>query len=158
MPFIRTIRSMLSMRDLRHSWLAALVLVAAGWSVDATAQQDKQDIVVHVSHYSDDLHAVSMGLSLATNLQGGANVTLFLDREGVRLADTRVPQNLRWGDSASIAELYADYVQAGGSVIVCAHCAHAAGLDASSVRQGARIVSDGEVRALLLAADKIIDY
>ena len=87
--------SMLMIRDLRHSWFAALLLVAAGWSVDATAQQDKQDIVVHISHYADDLHAVSMGLSLATNLLGGANVTHFFDREGVRLADTRTPQNLR---------------------------------------------------------------
>jgi sulfur relay (sulfurtransferase) complex TusBCD TusD component (DsrE family) len=149
---------MLMIRDLRHWWFAALLLVAAGWSVDATAQQDKQDIVVHISHYTDDLHAVSMGLSLATNLLGGANVTLFLDREGVRLADTRTPQNLRWGDSAPIAELYAAYLKAGGSVVLCAHCAHAAGLEASSVRQGARIGSDGEVRALILAADKIIDF
>jgi hypothetical protein len=32
------------------------------------------------------------------------------------------------------------------------------GLESSSVRQGARIGSDGEVRALILAADKVIDF
>lgn len=153
-----TTRATLMLRHLRHSLLAALVLVTGGISATATAQESRQQIVVHVSHYTDDLHAASMGLSLATNLLAGAKVTIFLDREGVRLADSRVPLGLRWGDSAPIAELYDAFVKAGGTVLVCAHCAHAAGLEASSVRRGARIGSDVEVRALILAADKIIDY
>lgn len=145
-------------QDLRYLCLAALLLVAAGCSGDATAQANRQSVVVHISHYSDNLHAASMGLSLATNLLGGAKVTLFLDLEGVRLADTRAPQGLRWGDSAPIAELYDGFVKAGGSVVICAHCAHAAGLEAASLRPGARIGSDDEVRALFLAADKVIDF
>jgi predicted peroxiredoxin len=145
--------------DLRYPWFAALFLIAAVLSVAATAQADRQNVVVHISHYSDNLHAASMGLSLATNLLGGgATVTLFLDLEGVRLADARAPQSLRWGESAPIAELYDAYVKAGGSAVLCSHCAHAAGIQPSNVRQGARIGSDSEVRALFLAADKIIDF
>ena len=139
---------------------AALALAAAGTATAAEAEaQAAQRIVVHLGHYSDDLHAVHMALSLAGSLRkAGADVTLFLDLEGVRLADARVPQDLRWGRGGSMAEGYDAFVAAGGQVLICPHCAHAAGLEAAHLRKGARIASDDEVTQLFLAADKVIDY
>ncbi len=130
----------------------------------ATAAQQK--VVVHLSHYSDDLHRVAMALKLATAMQSqGAQVTLLLDVEGVRLADARQPQELSWGfkDMPTVAEQYDAFIEAGGEVLVCPMCAKAAGLDAASLRPGARLgmmdaEHGSELAEVILAADKVLDY
>jgi len=116
--------------------------------------------VVHLGHGTDDLHAVTMGLGIATVLarRPESKVTLFLDREGARVADRRTPGELRWGHSKTLAELYGAFVAAGGEVLVCPHCAEAVALTAEQLREGARIGSDEEVASRLLAADRILDY
>ncbi|HSF30385.1 MAG TPA: hypothetical protein VLK82_07930 [Candidatus Tectomicrobia bacterium] len=69
--------------------LSVLLLISGIGGVFAGVQ-DKQQIVVHPKHYTDDLHAVFMALGIAGLMQGkGAQVTLMLDLEGVRLADAR---------------------------------------------------------------------
>ena len=137
-------------------WFSAAAL---GVSASAAEHETSQKIVVHLSHYTDDLHAVSMALALSKNLQeGGAVVTIFLDLEGARLAATGGPRELRWGAGSPISEAFDSFVEAGGSVVVCAHCARAAGVDAAELRSGARIGTDAEVRTLFLAVDKVIDF
>jgi sulfur relay (sulfurtransferase) complex TusBCD TusD component (DsrE family) len=145
----------------RRLVLAALLLscAAAGIVARAAEHETGQKIVVHLSHYTDDVHAASMALSLARNLQqGGAAVTLFLDLEGARLGDTRGPQDLRWGSGPLLSEEIDAFSKAGGSILLCAHCARSAGIDAAKLRAGARIGTDQEVREVFLAADKVIDY
>jgi predicted peroxiredoxin len=117
-------------------------------------------VVVHLSHATDDLHASFMALKLAQAMQEkGAQVTLLLDLEGVRVADTRQPNDLLWGHGEPLASHYDAFVKAGGKVLVCPHCAGAAGVEAKSLRPGARIAKDpGELAAALIAADKILDY
>jgi predicted peroxiredoxin len=126
----------------------------------APASADVTSTVVHLGHGTDDLHAVTMGLGIATVLakRPESKVTLFLDREGVRVADRRTRGDLRWGHSKTLAELYDAFVAAGGEVLVCSHCAEAGALAAEQLRAGARIGSDDEVAARLLAADRILDY
>ena len=137
----------------------AMVVAIAGFGA-AAARAEATSSVVHLSQGTNDLHAVTMGLSIATELakQPESKVTLFLDLEGVRVADRRTPGDLRWGASKTLAELYDAFVGAGGEVLVCAHCASAGGLTAEQLRAGARIGSNGEVAARILAADRILDY
>lgn len=118
-----------------------------------------ESIVVHLSHFTNDLHAVNMALKLGTVLQKGGNqVTLFVDLEGVRLADSGQPLSLRWGETKPIAELYEDFVAAGGKILVCPHCAAAAGIEASSLRKGAELGTEASIAELLGGAAKILDY
>jgi len=50
-------------------------------------------------------------------------------------------------------------VKGGGKVLVCPHCAMAAGVDPKQLRAGTTIAKDeGEIADLLLAAERIIDY
>ena len=134
-------------------------LALTGLSGPALAQEGKQKIVVHLSHFTDDLHAAFMAVKLAGAMKDkGADVTLFVDLEGARLADARQPQDMRWGHSDALSVYYAALIKKGGRVLVCPHCAKAAGLTADSLRDGAKIGNEGEVAALLLAADKILDY
>ncbi len=120
---------------------------------------EKQDIVVHLGSFTNDLHSAFMALSLATNLQKhGANVTVFLDREGVRLADARERGDLTWGDSGGTAAAMTEFVQAGGTVLLCPHCASLAGIEPANVRAGARMATHEEVAAIFLSAEKVIDF
>lgn len=119
----------------------------------------KQDIVVHLGSFTNDLHSAFMAFSLATNLQKhGAGVTVFLDREGVRLADVRERGDLTWGDSGGTSAAMADFVKAGGTVVVCPHCASLAGIEAANIRPGARLATHEEVATIFLSADKVIDF
>jgi predicted peroxiredoxin len=100
-----------------------------------------------------------MALKLASAMQQKeAQVTVVLDLEGVRLVSAQQPQDLRWGTSDAIAGYYDAFVKGGGQVMVCPHCAKAAGLDEKTLRAGAKIVTEEALAGALLAADKILDY
>jgi len=133
--------------------------VGLGVATSPLNAQNSEKIVVHLSHYTDDLHAVFMALKLAGGMQAqGAEVTLFLDLEGVHLADSGRPRSLRWGEGPPLAEVYHQFIRAGGQVLLCPHCAQAAGLTEAELTNGARIGTFEEVTGTLLAASKIMDY
>ena len=155
-------------RFLSHGVLAAalgaLPLAAGCVSLGASpayAQEtaEQQNIVVHIGDFTNDLHSTFMGLSLATNLQkAGADVTVFLDREGVRLADTGERGDLTWGDSGGVSEAFSGFSAAGGEILLCPHCAELAGMSEGDTRRGSRMATQDEVVALFLDADKVIDF
>lgn len=134
-----------------------LALATVGVSPAQTPK--KQKVVVHLSHYADNLHAVKMAVHLAAMMQTmGAEVTLLLDLEGVRLADTRQPGDLIWGKGEPISKELAAFVKAGGKMLLCPHCSEHTGITAATLRPGARIGQHGELPKVILEADKILDY
>lgn len=124
------------------------------------APQAPQKIAVHLSRYTTDLHAAAMALGLARTLQQqGAQVTLMLDVEGVRLADTRLPQTLGLGGETPLPTVLDEFIKAGGKVLVCGHCSHVEGLESKHVRAGAQMAdSPATFASALMVADKVIDY
>ena len=144
--------------------LVALPLAAGCASVGtgpahAQQAQQAQQVVVHLGSFTNDLHSTFMALSLATNMQKqGASVTVFLDREGVRLADARERGDLTWGDSGPVSKALSDFTSAGGKVMVCPHCADLAGVKAADLRPGAQMGTHEGVAKLMLEADKVIDF
>jgi predicted peroxiredoxin len=140
------------------SMLAALLLATAGSPTFAKAV-NKQKVVVHLTHYTDNLHAVKMAVHLAATMQSmGAEVTMLLDLEGVRLANSREPQELIWGKGEPLSKELAAFVKAGGRMLLCPHCSEHAAVSEASLRPGARIGKEGELAKTILAADKILDY
>lgn len=119
-----------------------------------------QAIVVKLGHFTNGLHEAVMALKLAEGLQGkGARVTLFLNLEGVRLADKRQPVNLVWGAGHEPIDVQYDrFVKKGGKILVCPACAQAVGLTAADVRAGAKIADMEELVNMFLEAEKVIDY
>ncbi len=135
--------------------VVALVYIAATPAHNVQAQQ--KNVVVHIGQFSNDLHSTTMGLSIANIMkEAGADVTVFLDREGVRLADKR-QKTLIFADS-NAEELLQKLVKAGGKVIVCPHCAMVAGVDPAQMRDGCQMGSPESIAAMLMAADIVIDY
>ncbi|MBI1340516.1 signal peptide-domain containing protein [bacterium] len=125
----------------------------------AQAPAEPQKAIVHLGSFTDDLHSAFMALSLGTNMvKSGAKVTLFLDREGVRLADSKERGDLKWGDSGPVSAAFSEFVAAGGEVVVCPHCAMLAGVEEANLRAGARMGTPDSIAALFLAADKVVDF
>ncbi len=125
------------------------------------ASGEGQNIIMHLTHGTDDLHAAFMALKLGTNLQKrGAQVTLVLTLEGVRIASTNQPLDLRWGSGPmTLAQMYDDFVAAGGKVMVCPVCAEAAGITAANLRNGAQLALENQdIPSLILAADKVVSF
>ena len=142
--------------------LGTIAAVGAGvstTSADSVQVAEPESIVIHLTKSTDDLHAVSMALKLGTKLaEHGADVTMMLDLEGVRLVDSRISQDLSWGGSTTIDERWVTFVEAGGSAKVCPHCADVAGLKGDMMKSGAAIATEEGLAQLLLDADKILDY
>lgn len=139
--------------------LVPLLFIAAGSSPLAAQSTSKQKVVVHLSHFSDNLHAAKMAVHLANMMQGmGAEVTLLLDLEGVRLADSRQPGDLIWGKGDPISTEVAAFVKAGGKILLCPHCSEHAGITPATLRPGARIGQHAELPKVILEASKILDY
>jgi predicted peroxiredoxin len=138
--------------------VAILITSVASGLVFAQAGA-KQKVVVHLTHYTDNLHAVKMAVHLAFVMQTmGAEVTMLLDLEGVRLADSRESQDLIWGKGDPLSKEVAAFVKAGGQMLLCPHCSEHAGLVPANLRPGARIGKEGELANVILAANKVLDY
>lgn len=133
-----------------------LLTVLTVLTASAASAQQKQ-VVVHIGQYSNDLHSMAMGLGLADNLQkSGADVTIFLDREAVRIADRGQPF-LVYGDTDTEA-LMTSFIDGGGDVVVCPHCAELGGVERAELRSGMSLGTMQSIAQLFLAADVVIDY
>ena len=131
-----------------------------GWAEEEKSTEDAQQIVVHLSHFTDDLHAAFMALKVAGLMQEhGAKVTIFLDLEGVRLAERRQTLDVKWGASDTpLAEYYDGFINGGGKLILCPHCAKSAHLGDGGLKRNAEIGTMPILGKLLMDADKVMDY
>ena len=133
------------------------LLAAAAFAVPQDAIAQEKTVVVHIGQFSNDLHSPAMGLGLARNLaEAGASVTVFLDREGVRMADRGQPL-LVYGDT-DLEEVLSAYMDAGGRVLVCPHCAELGGVERGELRSGMEMGTQEEVARLFMEADLVISY
>jgi len=141
------------------------LLMALGLSValavlapaSALAQDAEKTVVVHIGQYSNDLHSATMGVSLAHKMQeAGAQVTIFVDREGVRMGEQGQPL-LTYGDS-DLDALLSSYLDGGGSVLVCPHCAELGGVEPDELRTGFEMGTPESITALFMNADTVISY
>ena len=143
---------------MRTILVSLLLLVAVPVLAQPAPQTDtSKSVVVHIGQYTNDLHSAAMGLGLAGMLQGaGADVTVFIDREAVRMADAAHPL-LTYGDS-DVGALMSSFIEGGGRFVVCPHCAELGGVEASELREGTEMGTKASIAQLFLAADTVIDY
>ena len=139
------------------------IITGTAWSMDNKADRpstDKQHVVVHLSHFTDDLHRCFMAFKLAGLMKkAGAEVTIFLDLEGVRVAERRQQLDMTWGSSSTtLTELYQRFTEAGGKVILCPHCAKSARIGDMGLKRYAQIGTENSLGTMLIEADKILDY
>lgn len=140
--------------------LATQAVIAQEDAAKVVVSEREQAIVVHLSHFTDDLHRTFMALKTADMLVGErVKVTLYLDLEAVRLAERRQDLEVTWGKSpTTLNEIYTQFTEKGGRVLLCPHCAHGAHVEPMGARAHAQIATENELRTMWLEADKVIDY
>ena len=147
-----------------HAILFSIFLVAfaplSTYADDELSSEKSQQVVVHLSHFTDDLHRCFMALKMANLMQEhGAKVSIFLDLEGVRLAERRQLLDMTWGpDSPPLSDLYNNFTEGGGKVVVCPHCAKSARIGDGALKRNAEIATMPSLGKLLIEADKVMDY
>ena len=81
------------------------------------------DASLFVNLTSDDLDRAAMAINFSTRVRQQKNipVTLFLNVEGVRIADKRLPQKIH-PNGKSLKQMLSVFMESGGKVIVCPMC------------------------------------
>jgi sulfur relay (sulfurtransferase) complex TusBCD TusD component (DsrE family) len=137
--------------------VALVALLTASTATRADRTPAERRAVVHLGSYAADLATAGSAMLMAVNLQSNAaDVTLFLDRDGVRLADTRQP-GLEYA-GIDVLELLDTFVAGGGRVVLCPPGAAHAGLGRDHLRPGTEIGSPPIIAELMLEADVVIDF
>ena len=97
----------------------ALVFMVFTPSVYASDDGDK----LFVNITSDDINKAAMAISFSTKIRTEKKipVTIFLNVEGVRIADKNIPEH-KHSTGKSLKEMLASFMNAGGKVIVCPMC------------------------------------
>lgn len=140
--------------------VASLIGLDQSRDVQATRPADQVRVMVHMKHYTDDMHSAHMALELAVRLQSlGSKVTLLLDLEGARFADAdpRVA-GIRGPGKRSFADVFEAFTRSGGRSLVCHHCADHAGIKLEELREGVEIASMDEIAKAIMSSEKIIEY
>lgn len=140
--------------------LGAALALAVAAPAHAEEAQPQQHILITMSSFTDDLHRAMMAIKLARALQDkGAQVSLFLNLEAVPLADTRRPNELVWGPvHTPFSVHFTKFVEEGGKVVVCPHCAAAVGLTAEHLRPGVSLLEEDLLADIFLQAGKVMAY
>ncbi len=100
---------------------AVLAFIGMVFSQGLLASDSGQKLFVNLS--SDELNRAAMAIGFSTKIltQKKIPVTIFLNVEGVRVADKNIPQN-KHVSGKSLKEMLAAFMGAGGRVIVCPMC------------------------------------
>ncbi len=90
----------------------------------------KAPILVNITRGKDDLHAVSMALALAQSARKGNRPTVvFLNVAAPVFAAKGLSGETQYADFPPIGQMLADFVAAGGKVLVCGHWRTSPGWD-----------------------------
>lgn len=90
------------------------------------ASESDQKLFINLSSDRMDRAAMAIGFATKARKQKQIPVTLFLNVDGVRLADKRLPEH-RHANGSSLKHMLHGLVNAGGRVIICPVCMQNAG-------------------------------
>lgn len=128
----------------------ALVCVIA--LPNAFADDSGKSLFVNLS--SDDINRATMAIGFSTRVlkEKKIPVTIFLNVEGVRIADKNIPGHTH-ATGKSTKEMLAAFIEAGGKVIVCPMCMkNVGGLQKDEIIDGA-VIGGSDVTWPALFAD-----
>ncbi len=134
----------------------ALICVMASQNVFAGESGKK--LFVNLS--SDEMHRATMAIGFSTRILTKIKipVTIFLNIDGVRVADKNLPE-YKNANGKSTKEMLSAFMKAGGRVIVCPMCMKAAGINKGELIEGVEM-GGADVTWSALSADgtKVMSY
>lgn len=125
----------------------------------ATEKVERPTVVVNITHGEDDLHAVSMGIGLAsTALKAGRRSIIFLNVHAPVLAAADLPRDVKFANFPPIKEMLESFVANGGELYVCGHCAAVWKIAESNLIKGAIVVQHDDLFKKLPATALTFSY
>ena len=125
----------------------------------AAANAAKAPILINITRGKDQLHSVAMAIALAQSaLKDGRTATIFLNVEAPTFAATNLEPKLQCEGFPPIKKMLADFIAAGGRLLVCQHCAHLAKLKPEAMIAGAKAVAQNDLLDLLSPGTVVFSY
>ncbi|WP_455199787.1 DsrE family protein [Kaarinaea lacus] len=115
--------------------IVALLLVCNS----AYSDESGQKLFVNLSSDNINRAAMAIGFSTKVRKQKKIPVTIFLNIEGVRIADKNIPGH-KHANGKSLKEMLDIFIEAGGQVIICPMCMkNVGGLKKEDLIEGVKI-------------------
>ena len=130
--------------------------LCAVFSANLVAYEDGEKLFVNLS--SDDINRAAKAIGFSTKIltQKKIPVTIFLNVEGVRIADKNIPEH-RHANGKSSKEMLAAFMDAGGQVIVCPMCMeNVGGLGKEDLISGVKVGGPDVTWPALFAEDTTV--
>jgi predicted peroxiredoxin len=135
---------------------AILVLFMLFLSSVAVSSENEQRLFVNLSSDEMNRAAMAIGFSTKVRTQRKIPVTIFLNVEGVRIADKNIPSH-KHANGKSLKQMLADFIKAGGKVIVCPMCMkNVAGMDKDDLIDGVQVGGPDVTWPALFAEDTTV--
>ncbi|MFZ1933028.1 MAG: heavy-metal-associated domain-containing protein [Thermoguttaceae bacterium] len=133
--------------------------LAAADEHPAAATAVKSPILVNITRGKDQLHAVAMAMALAqAAVKDGRPTTIFLNVEAPIFAAKDLDPELKCEGFPPFKKMLADFIAAGGRVLVCQHCAHLAKMKPAEMIGGAKAVAQSDLLAALSPGTVVLSY
>lgn len=133
------------------AWLGTSLASVDTVTAAPATQEFDGGLVVNIT--SDNIDRAAMAVNFADNVLLGREVpvTIFLNVEGVRLADANIPQNMHVSGE-TIPEMLQRFMDDGGTVLVCPMCMeNVGGMTEDDLIEGAMVSSPDELWPRLFA-------
>jgi predicted peroxiredoxin len=100
-----------------------------------------------------------MGLGLAQSaLKDGRKAVVFLNVDAPVFAAKALGDDVKFADFPPVRKMLADFIAAGGQVLVCQHCAHVVKLNPEDLIGGVSMSEHGSVLATLTPGMVVFSY
>lgn len=123
---------------------------------NALASDTEQKLFVNLS--SDEINRATMAIGFSTKVltEKKIPVTIFLNVEGVRIADKSIPEH-KHANGKSTKEMLSAFMKAGGRVIVCPMCMNnVGGIKKNEIIEGVGIGGPNVTWPALFAEDTTV--
>jgi predicted peroxiredoxin len=114
---------------------------------------------ISLTRAKDDTDKATVGFVVANAAVGCERETMvFLSTEGVRLAVKGYADDIHEDGFAPLRQLMSDFVEGGGSILVCSPCFKKRKLDENNLINGATIVGGAKLIEFLSDGSPCVSY
>jgi predicted peroxiredoxin len=114
---------------------------------------------ISLTRAKDDTDKATVGFVVANAALGCERETMvFLSTEGVRLAVKGYADDIHEEGFAPLKQLMSDFVEGGGTILVCSPCFKKRKLDENSLIDGATIVGGAKLVEFLSTGSACVSY
>ncbi len=119
----------------------SMVLVAVTLATLAGSAHAKEALVINLTQNETSRAAMAVFLAEAMMTEKDLHTAIFLNVDGVRLADKNLPGN-KYVDGQTVQEKLQSFMKAGGKVYVCPMCMkNVGGMDEADLIAGAEVAT-----------------